>query len=44
MIAISFNSDLGDAWEWADDPQYPEKTASLAIRVGVNYIVYAMTH
>jgi hypothetical protein len=44
MVAISFNSDLGDAWEWADSPEYPEKLASLAIRVGVNSVVYAMTH
>ena len=44
MIAISYNSDLGDAWEWADSPEYPEKFSGLAIRVGVNYIVYAMTH
>ena len=44
MVAISYNSDLGDAWEWADDPYYPEKFSGLAIRVGVNYILYAMTH
>lgn len=44
MVAISFNSDLGDAWEWADDPYYPEKFSDLAIRIGVNYVVYAMTH
>jgi hypothetical protein len=44
MVAISYNSDLGDAWEWADSPHYPEKFAGFAIRVGVNYIVYAMTH
>lgn len=44
MIAISYNSDLGDAWEWADDPEYPEKAAGLAVRIGVNYIIYAMTH
>lgn len=44
MVAISFNSDLGDAWEWADDPSYPERFSGLAIRVGVNYVVYAMTH
>ena len=44
MIAISFNSDIGDAWEWADGPQYPEKMAGLAIRIGVNYVVYSMTH
>ncbi len=44
MVAISLNSDLGDGWEWADSPEYPEKFAGLAIRVGVNYILYAMTH
>jgi Domain of unknown function (DUF4159) len=44
LVAISFNSDLGDAWEWADDPRYPEKFSDLAIRVAVNYIIYAMTH
>jgi hypothetical protein len=44
MVAISYNSDVGDAWEFADDPGYPEKFANLAIRLGVNYVVYAMTH
>lgn len=44
MVAVCHNMDLGDAWEWADHPQYPEKYASLAYRVGINYIIYAMTH
>ncbi len=44
MIAISFNSDIGDSWEWADEPKYPEKYSALGVRIGVNYIVYAMTH
>ncbi|HWB83148.1 MAG TPA: DUF4159 domain-containing protein [Bryobacteraceae bacterium] len=44
MIAISFNSDMGDAWEFADDPRYPERFSGLAIRIGINDIVYAMTH
>jgi hypothetical protein len=44
MVAISFNSDLGDSWEWADDPRYPEKYSALGIRIGVDYVVYAMTH
>jgi hypothetical protein len=43
MVAISYNSDIGDAWEYADDPRYPEKFSGLAIRVGVNYLIYAMT-
>ncbi len=44
MVAICFNMDLGDAWEWADYPEYPEKCASEAYRVGINYIIYSMTH
>ncbi len=44
MVAMSFNSDIGDAWEWADDPRYPEKYSALGIRIGVNDVVYAMTH
>jgi len=44
MVAISLNSDLGDSWEWADDPVYPEKFSALGIRIGVNDVVYAMTH
>lgn len=44
VVAICFNMDLGDAWEWADLPDYPEKYASMAYRMGVNYIIYAMTH
>lgn len=44
MVAVCQNMDLGDAWEHADHPQYPEKYASLAYRIGINYIIYAMTH
>jgi len=44
MVAMCVNSDLGDSWEWADEPLYPEKFSALGIRIGVNYIVYAMTH
>jgi len=44
MVAICHNSDVGDAWEWADSPRYPERDASLAYRIGINYILYGMTH
>ncbi len=44
MVAISFNSDVGDSWEWADDPRYDEKFSALSFRVMVNYVTYAMTH
>lgn len=44
MVAMSFNSDVGDSWEWADDPRYPEKFSALGMRIGVNYVIYSMTH
>jgi Domain of unknown function (DUF4159) len=44
MVAICFDMDLGDSWEWADEPRYDEKFSALGIRIGVNYVVYAMTH
>jgi hypothetical protein len=44
MVTMTFNNDVGDSWEWADDPRYPEKFSALGIRLGVNYVVYSMTH
>jgi hypothetical protein len=44
MVAISLNSDIGDSWEWSDNPRYPLTYSDLGIRIGVNYVVYAMTH
>ena len=44
MVAICFNMDLGDAWEWSDDPRYDEKFSGLAYRIGVNYWIYDLTH
>jgi hypothetical protein len=44
MVAVCHNMHLGDAWEWADDPEYPEQFASMAFRVGLNYVMYSMTH
>ncbi|HLJ48904.1 MAG TPA: DUF4159 domain-containing protein [Bryobacteraceae bacterium] len=44
MVAICHNMDLGDSWEHADEPEYPEKFSALGIRIGVNYIIYSMTH
>jgi hypothetical protein len=44
VVAVNFNTDVGDAWEFADVPYYPEAMTTLAYRYGINYIVYSMTH
>ncbi len=44
MVVINWNTDLGDAWEWADLPGYPARYSTYAYQVGINAIVYAMSH
>jgi len=43
-VGINFNMDMGDAWEHADDPEYPADMTGQAYRLGVNYVIYALTH
>jgi hypothetical protein len=44
IVVINWNTDLGDAWEWAEDPYYPLKYSTFAWEMGINFIVYAMSH
>ena len=44
IAVICHNVDLGDSWENADDPKYPQKFSALGIRIGVDYLIYAFTH
>ena len=44
MMVINYNTDLGDAWEWADAECYPAEFAGFAYRMGMNFIIYSMTH
>jgi len=43
MIA-GHNNDLANFWDWYDQAVYPLRPAADAFRLGVNYIVYALTH
>ena len=44
MVLINWNTDLGDAWEWADDPNYPLKFSTFAFEMGINFVIYGMTY
>jgi hypothetical protein len=44
MVVATYNSDYGDAWEYMDAACYPEKYSGEAYRVGLNFMIYAMTH
>ncbi len=44
MALIVHNVDMGDAWEHAKDPRYPTKYSAEAFKLGINFVVYALTH
>jgi hypothetical protein len=44
VVAVNYNQDVGDAWEHADLPQYPEDMTRLAYYFGINYLIYSLTH
>jgi hypothetical protein len=43
MVIINFNQDIGDYWEWSDRGFSPVPTNE-AYKLGVNYLIYALTH
>lgn len=44
MVLINWNSDMGDGWEHTYDPSYPTRHANLAYQLGINYLIYSLTH
>jgi hypothetical protein len=45
MMAIAnWNNDIGDYWEWSAEGLYGDAPTADAYRLGVDYLVYAMTH
>jgi hypothetical protein len=45
MMAIAnFNNDIGDYWEWSAEGLYGEAGTTDAYRLGVDYLIYEMTH
>lgn len=44
VVVISHNIDYGEGWEQADTPEYPEPFTRQAYEMGINYLIYGMTH
>ncbi|MFQ5708419.1 MAG: DUF4159 domain-containing protein [bacterium] len=41
MVMINYNTDVGDGWEWPDvDPGFSTES----FKLGINYIIYSLTH
>lgn len=44
QVIICYNNDVGDYWEKIDQPAYKLRPSAEALRLGVNFVLYAMTH
>jgi hypothetical protein len=46
MMFINWNTDMGDGWEWSNAVDFPDyvKYTALAYRMGINEIMYSLTH
>jgi hypothetical protein len=43
LAMINFNNDLSEHWEWSDESIFPIAASNEAYKLGVNYLVYALT-
>jgi hypothetical protein len=44
QLIANYNNDIGDFWKYLDHGDKPLKDSTEAIRLGINYVVYAMSH
>jgi hypothetical protein len=44
LVIVNANNDIGESWEWSDTGFIPIDISNEAFKLGVNYIVYALTH
>jgi len=44
LMIVNHDNDLGDFWEWIDRPMYPLPPSTEALRLGINYFIFSMTH
>ncbi|HEV7993696.1 MAG TPA: DUF4159 domain-containing protein [Gemmatimonadaceae bacterium] len=43
MAVINYNNDVSEYWEWSDEGMFPVAASNEAYKLGVNYLVYALT-
>jgi uncharacterized protein DUF4159 len=44
LMIINHNNDMGDFWEWIDQPRYPLQPSTEGLRFGINYLLFSLTH
>ena len=44
VAVINYNTDISEYWEWSDTGMKPIDESNEAYKIGVNYVIYGMTH
>jgi len=44
MVVVNYNQDLSEYWEWSDTGFVPIDLSNEAYKLGVDYVIYGMTH
>jgi hypothetical protein len=44
MVVANFDNDVPEYWEWSGEGIYPFDASNEAYKLGVNYLIYGLTH
>lgn len=44
QLVANYNNDLGDFWKYLDKGDAPLQESTRSIRIGIDYVMYALTH
>ena len=44
MVVANFDNDIPEYWEWSGEGIYPFDASNEAYKLGVNYLIYGLTH
>ena len=44
MVVANFDNDVPEYWEWSGQGLYPFDASNEAYKLGVNYVIYGLTH
>jgi hypothetical protein len=44
MVVANFDNDVPEYWEWSGEGVFPFDTSNEAYKLGVNYVIYGLTH
>ena len=44
MVVANFDNDVPEYWEWSGQGVFPFDMSNEAYKLGVNYVIYGMTH